>query len=108
MTSVSDKQIEEIAFGLEKCKQRFVWELRDADRGDINSNQDQVRRIELPEGYEERVKGVGMIVRDWTPQLGILAHPSTGGFLSHCGWNSCMESISTDVPRNLAHALRSA
>ncbi|XP_026426117.1 zeatin O-glucosyltransferase-like [Papaver somniferum] len=98
MTSVSDKQIEEIAFGLEKCQQRFLWVLRDADRGDIYSNQDQVRRIELPEGYEERVKGVGMIVRDWAPQLGILAHPSTGGFLSHCGWNSCIESISMGVP----------
>ncbi|MCL7048150.1 hypothetical protein MKW94_029894 [Papaver nudicaule] len=98
MTSVSDKQIKEIAFGLEKCEQRFVWVLRDADRGDLYSNQDQVRRIDLPEGYEERVKGVGMIVRDWAPQLGILAHPSTGGFLSHCGWNSCMESISMGVP----------
>ncbi|MCL7041388.1 hypothetical protein MKW94_029748 [Papaver nudicaule] len=98
LTSLSDKQIREIAFGLENSRQRFVWALKDADRGDIYSNHDQVRRIELPEGYEERVKGVGMIVRDWAPQLGILAHPSTGGFLSHCGWNSCMESISMGVP----------
>ncbi|KAF3628835.1 hypothetical protein FXO38_28016 [Capsicum annuum] len=37
-------------------------------------------------------------MRDWAPQLEILAHPSTGGFMSHCGWNSCIESISMGVP----------
>ncbi|OVA18489.1 UDP-glucuronosyl/UDP-glucosyltransferase [Macleaya cordata] len=98
MTSISDEQIREIAIGLEQSEQRFIWVLRDADRGDLYANQDDVRRIELPEGYEERVKGVGMIVRDWAPQLQILAHASTGGFLSHCGWNSCMESLSMGVP----------
>nr|GMD39810.1 zeatin O-xylosyltransferase-like [Ipomoea batatas] len=56
------------------------------------------RRIELPEGFEERVKGVGLVVRDWAPQPEILAHPATGGFMSHCGWNSCMESITLGVP----------
>ncbi|KAF3619228.1 putative zeatin O-glucosyltransferase-like [Capsicum annuum] len=39
-----------------------------------------------------------MVVRNWVPQLEILRHSSTGGFLSHCGWNSCIESISMGVP----------
>ncbi|KAB1222285.1 Zeatin O-glucosyltransferase [Morella rubra] len=39
-----------------------------------------------------------MVVRDWAPQLEILSHPSTGGFMSHCGWNSSMESITMGVP----------
>lgn len=39
-----------------------------------------------------------MVVRDWAPQPQILAHASTGGFMSHCGWNSCLESITMGVP----------
>uniref|UniRef100_M1ADJ2 UDP-glucosyltransferase n=2 Tax=Solanum tuberosum TaxID=4113 RepID=M1ADJ2_SOLTU len=35
---------------------------------------------------------------NWAPQLEILGHSSTGGFMSHCGWNSCIESISMGVP----------
>ncbi|CAH9105494.1 unnamed protein product [Cuscuta epithymum] len=39
-----------------------------------------------------------MVVRDWAPQLEILSHRSTGGFMSHCGWNSCVEAVSMGVP----------
>ncbi|KAM3339491.1 zeatin O-glucosyltransferase-like [Capsicum galapagoense] len=95
-TSLSNKEIEQLAVGLEKSQQKFVWVLRDADKGDVFAGDE--RRARLSEGYEERLKGRGIIVRDWAPQLEILAHPSTGGFMSHCGWNSCMESISMGVP----------
>ncbi|KAL2480680.1 UDP-glycosyltransferase 74D1 [Abeliophyllum distichum] len=44
------------------------------------------------------MEGVGIVVRNWAPQLEILAHKSTGGFKSHCGWNSCLESITMGVP----------
>lgn len=97
-TSLTDEQIKELAIGLEQSKQKFIWVLRDADKGDVFSG--EVRRAELPEGYEERVggRGMGLVVRDWAPQLEILGHSSTGGFMSHCGWNSCLESISMGVP----------
>ncbi|KAI8538023.1 hypothetical protein RHMOL_Rhmol09G0068400 [Rhododendron molle] len=39
-----------------------------------------------------------MVVRDWAPQVEILGHPSTGGFMSHCGRNSCLESITMGMP----------
>ncbi|CAN6576992.1 unnamed protein product [Malus baccata var. baccata] len=96
-TAMKDEQIQELAIGLEESKQRFIWVLRDADKGDL-FNGGEVRRAELPQGIEERFKGKGLVVRDWAPQLEILSHKSTGGFLSHCGWNSCMESITMGVP----------
>ncbi|KAL5708258.1 cis-zeatin O-beta-D-glucosyltransferase [Ranunculus cassubicifolius] len=98
MTSVSDDQIAELAFGLERSEQRFLWVLRDADLGDIYKGSDEVRKNQLPEGFEDRIKGIGLIVRDWAPQVQILAHSSIGGFMSHCGWNSSMESLSMGVP----------
>ncbi|CAN4080889.1 unnamed protein product [Withania somnifera] len=97
-TSFSDGQIKELAMGLEQSKQKFIWVLRDADQGVIFTGQARAERLELPEGFEERVKEVGLVVRDWAPQPEILAHSSTGGFMSHCGWNSCLESISMGVP----------
>ncbi|CAL0317076.1 unnamed protein product [Lupinus luteus] len=97
LTAMTGEQIKEIAIGLEQSKQKFIWVIRDADKGDI-FDEDGIRRHELPNGYEERVEGFGLVVRDWAPQLDILNHPSTGGFMSHCGWNSCIESITMGVP----------
>ncbi|XP_019162985.1 PREDICTED: zeatin O-glucosyltransferase-like [Ipomoea nil] len=94
--SLSDKQVRELAEGLEQSRHKFLWVLRDADKGDIFDGDD--RRVELPEGLEERVEGIGLVIRDWAPQREILAHSSIGAFMSHCGWNSCIESISMGVP----------
>ncbi|XWS66320.1 hypothetical protein CRYUN_Cryun05aG0189700 [Craigia yunnanensis] len=95
-TTMDDGQIKELAIGLRRSNQKFIWVLRDADRGNVFSG--EVRRPELPKGYEDSVKDMGLVVRDWAPQLEILAHPATGGFMSHCGWNSCMESTTMGVP----------
>ncbi|XP_047311430.1 zeatin O-glucosyltransferase-like [Impatiens glandulifera] len=96
LTTMSQEQVNELALGLEESKQRFLWVLRDADRGDIFNGESTI--LQLPEGFEERVKGVGKVTRDWAPQLEILRHLSVGGFMSHCGWNSCLESLTMGVP----------
>ncbi|KAF4346991.1 hypothetical protein G4B88_001081 [Cannabis sativa] len=99
-TSFSEEQIEEITVGLEQSGVKFIWILKDGDKIHSFDNEKQVKRTELPNGFEERMreKGIGMVVREWVSQVEILGHKATGGFMSHCGWNSCMESISMEVP----------
>ena len=38
------------------------------------------------------------MLEGWAPQTKILEHPSIGGFVSHCGWSSVMESMKFGVP----------
>lgn len=95
-TTFTDDQIIELAIGLEKSEQRFLWVLREADKGDV-FKKEKGRNIGLPNGFEERVAERGLVVREWAPQIEILGHSSTGGFVSHCGWNSCMEALTSGV-----------
>ncbi|GLJ08508.1 hypothetical protein SUGI_0090020 [Cryptomeria japonica] len=85
----SNEQLEELAVGLEKSEHPFLWVLRMDIAGGMPAT--------LPEGFEERTKDRGVIVK-WAPQVKVLSHPSVGGFLTHCGWNSCLESISMGIP----------
>jgi len=90
---LSNKQIEEMAAGLEASEEFFIWVIRDPPSSKLSDEYGV-----LPLGFEERTKGRGLIIRGWAPQLLILSHPSVGGFLTHCGWNSTLESITLGVP----------
>ncbi|KAM3220053.1 scopoletin glucosyltransferase [Capsicum annuum] len=79
-------QMQELAMGLEASGQDFIWVFR-------RDNEDW-----LPEGFEERTKGKGLIIRGWAPQVLILDHESVGAFVTHCGWNSTLEGVSAGVP----------
>ncbi|KAH9288186.1 hypothetical protein KI387_032303, partial [Taxus chinensis] len=85
----SQQQLEEVALGLEESGLPFLWVLR----SDIAEGHTAV----LPQGFEERTRDRAFIV-SWAPQLKVLAHLSVGGFLTHSGWNSTLESISMGVP----------
>ncbi|KAG5526437.1 hypothetical protein RHGRI_032641 [Rhododendron griersonianum] len=91
MVKFDVSQLYEIAMGLECSGQQFIWVVR---RGE-NENESEEW---LPEGFEERMKGKGLIIRGWAPQVLILDHNAVGGFVTHCGWNSTLEGISAGVP----------
>ncbi|XVE67950.1 hypothetical protein DITRI_Ditri09bG0029000 [Diplodiscus trichospermus] len=82
---ISSEQLKQIAIGLEQSKVNFLWVIRK-------------KESELGEGFEEKVKERGIVVREWVDQREILMHQSVQGFLSHCGWNSVLESICAGVP----------
>ncbi|XP_073018591.1 anthocyanidin 3-O-glucosyltransferase 5-like [Primulina eburnea] len=100
---LSAEQTLELACGLELSQQRFVWVIRPPKKGHVNDAlfPDNIEGTEddyLPEGFLNRTKNIGILVPTWGQQVEILAHPATGGFMSHCGWNSTLESIVSGVP----------
>ncbi|KAI3972992.1 hypothetical protein MKX01_019650 [Papaver californicum] len=96
-SAISASNMKELALGLEKSGKSFIWILRPPSEFDIKS---EFKTEWLPEGFVERTSGSnkGLLVKKWAPQLEILSHKSTGAFLSHCGWNSVLESLSQGVP----------
>uniref|UniRef100_A0A0C9RU17 Glycosyltransferase n=1 Tax=Wollemia nobilis TaxID=56998 RepID=A0A0C9RU17_9CONI len=92
IAAFSKKQLEEIAIGLKASGNSFLWVVRPgANKGESNSAED------LPEGFVEETVDRGLVV-PWSPQMQVLSHPSVGVFLTHCGWNSTMESLCCGVP----------
>lgn len=94
-TFLSNKDITELAFGLEMSGANFLWFIRFPS--DAGKNIIKIEDV-LPEGFVDRVKGRGMILQGWSPQQKILGHASVGVFLGHSGWSSVIESLSLGVP----------
>ncbi|KAF8053255.1 hypothetical protein N665_1442s0004 [Sinapis alba] len=99
--SLSAKQLTELAWGLELSQQRFVWVVRPPNSEYISANSSQVQEGTpdyLPKEFTSRTQERGLVVSSWAPQAEILAHQAVGGFLTHCGWNSILESVVSGVP----------
>ncbi|MBA0861826.1 hypothetical protein Goshw_001443 [Gossypium schwendimanii] len=100
--SFSVQQLKEIAVGLERSGQRFLWIVRNPPLENqslnIDSKIDPDLKSLLPPGFLERTKEKGLVVKSWAPQLAVLNHDSVGGFVTHCGWNSVLESVCAGVP----------
>ncbi|KAI5647420.1 hypothetical protein M9H77_33425 [Catharanthus roseus] len=95
--TISPSQMMALAMGLEESGKPFIWCIRPPTGFDLKS---EFRTEWLPKGFEKRMNETnqGLVVHGWAPQLDILCHRSTGAFLSHCGWNSVVESLSQGVP----------
>lgn len=101
--TLSREQQEELALGLEMSEQRFLWVVRtpsDAESsGSFFGAKDSSDPLEsLPEGFVSRIKDLGLVVPNWAPQSEVLGEGAVGGLLTHCGWNSTLESVMSGVP----------
>ncbi|RZC91322.1 hypothetical protein C5167_027384 [Papaver somniferum] len=100
--TLSSEQLTELALGLEMSEQRFLLVARSPSDKAANAFFNPQGISDpfdfLPEGFLERTKKLGLVVDSWAPQVQVLSHTSTGGFLTHCGWNSTLESTVHGVP----------
>lgn len=76
----------ELARGLDLSRLPFLWALRRPTGLPPDMEL-------LPEGFEARTAGRGVVAKGWVPQPEVLAHPAVGGFLTHCGWSSLVEGL---------------
>ncbi|CDP00929.1 unnamed protein product [Coffea canephora] len=87
--TISQKEVQDLAIGLEQSELPFFWVLRKppGSKKDVTDM--------LPEGFRERINanGQGVVYTEWVPQVKILSHPAIGGYLTHCGWNSVIEAL---------------
>ncbi|KAM0894712.1 hypothetical protein ACQ4PT_024205 [Festuca glaucescens] len=90
---LSVEQTAELAAGLEASSYRFLWVVRMPSLDD-----DDDPLAWLPDDFLERTQDRGLAVSGWAPQVRVLSHPATAVFVSHCGWNSTLESAVYGVP----------
>ncbi|KAK2995877.1 hypothetical protein RJ640_029602 [Escallonia rubra] len=85
LANLGEDQMEELACGLKQSNRYFLWVVRASEES------------KLPTNFATEASEKGRVV-NWCPQLKVLAHPATGWFMTHCGWNSTMEALSLGVP----------
>lgn len=89
ITVMSPQQLIEFAWGLANSRKQFLWIIRP----DVVVGEKAI----LPHEFVSETKARGMLA-SWCSQEKVLKHVSVGGFLSHMGWNSTLESLSFGVP----------
>ncbi|CAJ1890978.1 unnamed protein product [Sphenostylis stenocarpa] len=92
LCNLTAPQLIELGLALEASERPFIWVIREG------SHSEGLEKWIEEYGFEERTNARSLLVRGWAPQLLILSHPSIGGFITHCGWNSTLEAICAGVP----------
>ncbi|CAN4124409.1 unnamed protein product [Withania somnifera] len=97
--SFDEEQLKELAIALDCSGCPFLWALRKPQaKGEIGAPDDLAHPEKvLPDGFLIRTRKRGKVI-GWAPQVSVLSHRSIGGFITHCGWNSILESLWFGVP----------
>uniref|UniRef100_A0A7N0UE99 Glycosyltransferase n=1 Tax=Kalanchoe fedtschenkoi TaxID=63787 RepID=A0A7N0UE99_KALFE len=88
----ASEQTEELARALLQAGRPFLWVIKaPAPQEEEQKKKDaQISRM-------AELEQLGLIV-PWCNQVAVLSHPSVGCFVTHCGWNSMLESLAAGVP----------
>ncbi|XP_068657274.1 UDP-glycosyltransferase 84B2-like [Aristolochia californica] len=86
------EEMENIARGLRNSSFPFLWVIKPGE----NSTDDKDGGISPPDFLKE-TEEQGLVVT-WCPQTRVLSHPSVACFVTHCGWNSTLETVTSGVP----------
>ncbi|XP_072985994.1 UDP-glycosyltransferase 75C1-like [Typha latifolia] len=82
LSSLKRRQMEELVLGLRESGRPYLWVLRKDNREE---------GVDLEGGDD-------CMVVAWCNQVQVLSHRSIGCFVTHCGWNSTLESLACGVP----------
>ncbi|KAB2635882.1 abscisate beta-glucosyltransferase-like [Pyrus ussuriensis x Pyrus communis] len=100
LARLSAAQLVEIAHGIESSGHNFIWVMGKIFRAVEDGGCVRDKEDWIPAGFAERMWEMkrGVVIGGWAPQMLILEHCAVGVFVSHCGWNSTLESVSAGVP----------
>ncbi|KAL9226514.1 hypothetical protein vseg_002320 [Gypsophila vaccaria] len=93
-TLLTEEESAVLKAALEFSGVHYVWCVRESD-GEKGIGFDSNDREHDQMGSQNN--GNGFVIKGWAPQLEILKHRALGGFVTHCGWNSVIESIVSGV-----------
>ncbi|KAL3835023.1 hypothetical protein ACJIZ3_009759 [Penstemon smallii] len=85
LVTINKDQKIEIMHGLLESKRPFMWVIRSSD----HPEEDEV--------VINNTRDIGIVV-PWCSQIEVLNHKSIGCFVTHCGWNSTLESLICGIP----------
>ncbi|XP_051127239.1 flavonol 3-O-glucosyltransferase F3GT2-like [Andrographis paniculata] len=85
MLTPPPEELAAVADAIEEEGIPYLWSIRESPQR------------QLLQEFFDRTESIGKVV-GWAPQPEVLAHPSVGVFVTHCGWNSVTESIIGGVP----------
>lgn len=89
IASLTSQKLVELAMGIADSEHPFLLIIRP----DLVNGATAI----LPPEFGRETEGRAFIT-GWCPQEEVLNHRSVGAFLTHCGWNSVLESLSAGVP----------